>query len=64
MHQNAHRLMTLLQFNAVINLATANGTNINIYAGSWTGPLSPKFLGDNQTTGTPLFYFWSLFLTC
>ncbi|KAJ7468986.1 hypothetical protein FB451DRAFT_1255438 [Mycena latifolia] len=36
-----------VQFNAVIDLATSGATNI--YAASWTGPPSKKFLGGNQT---------------
>ncbi|KAF7368573.1 Glycoside hydrolase family 76 protein [Mycena venus] len=36
-----------VQFNAVVDLATVNGTNI--YSGSWTGPPSPDFSGNNQT---------------
>ncbi|KAJ6556377.1 hypothetical protein B0H19DRAFT_1235543 [Mycena capillaripes] len=42
---------TMLEFNAVANLATANGTNI--YGGSCTGPpiKTADFSGQNQTLG-------------
>jgi len=36
-----------VQFNAVIDLATTNGSNI--YAGSWNGPPSSSFSPGNQT---------------
>ncbi|KAJ7310806.1 hypothetical protein DFH08DRAFT_1087998 [Mycena albidolilacea] len=36
-----------VQFNAVTNLATTDGTNI--YGSSWTGPPSAIFSGTNQT---------------
>ncbi|KAJ6580480.1 hypothetical protein DFH09DRAFT_1360556 [Mycena vulgaris] len=36
-----------VQFNAVTDLATSNGTDI--YGSSWTGPPSPSFSGINQT---------------
>ncbi|KAJ6520988.1 hypothetical protein DFH09DRAFT_1287310 [Mycena vulgaris] len=37
-----------VQFNAVIDLATSDGTNI--YAGNWNGPPSATFLAGNQTS--------------
>ncbi|KAJ7794260.1 hypothetical protein B0H14DRAFT_2532926 [Mycena olivaceomarginata] len=36
-----------VQFNAVTELATSDGSNV--YAGSWTGPASASFSGANQT---------------
>ncbi|KAF7349839.1 Glycoside hydrolase family 76 protein [Mycena venus] len=36
-----------VQFNAVTDLATSNGTNV--YAGSWSGPPSATFSAVNQT---------------
>ncbi|KAJ6458195.1 hypothetical protein C8R45DRAFT_1183631 [Mycena sanguinolenta] len=36
-----------VQFNAVVELATANGSNI--YSGSWSGPPSSSFSCSNQT---------------
>ncbi|KAF7368264.1 Glycoside hydrolase family 76 protein [Mycena venus] len=37
-----------VQFNAVVDLATFNETNV--YAGDWTGPPSAQFLQSNQTS--------------
>ncbi|KAK0188240.1 hypothetical protein F5146DRAFT_1062615 [Armillaria mellea] len=37
-----------VQYNAVLDLATSNGTNV--YSASWVGPPSSVFSGDNQTT--------------
>ncbi|KAK0222039.1 hypothetical protein IW262DRAFT_1377757 [Armillaria fumosa] len=36
-----------VQYNAVLDLATSNGTNV--YGASWVGPPSSVFSGDNQT---------------
>ncbi|KAK0244422.1 hypothetical protein EDD85DRAFT_808019 [Armillaria nabsnona] len=37
-----------VQYNAVLDLATSNGTNV--YGASWVGPPSSVFSSDNQTT--------------
>lgn len=37
-----------VQYNAVLDLATSNGTNV--YGASWVGPPSAVFSSDNQTT--------------
>ncbi|KAK0222372.1 hypothetical protein IW262DRAFT_1553644 [Armillaria fumosa] len=36
-----------VQYNALLDLATSNGTNV--YSGSWVGPPSSVFSSDNQT---------------